>query len=318
MIGEKYFITTFFFVAVAFCCFGISNAAFDETYAKQMINFAAASFIAPQTVNNTVLAKQCFEKSFPNGQWEESEHSSIKPCAGYFNDECQLIITRSVPLNLVVIAFRGTVGEDQMKDETSASLKSYIPWKYDESVGHVNRYFFDASESLWGGKVEYYLKTYKTYKFAFTGHSLGGAIASLIAFKARQQRLVNNTSLYTFGEPRIGNKEFATNFRKYVPESYRIIHNSDLVPHMPLCAGALTSKCKDDSASPYHQPQEIWYNNDDLTMDNSKFTTCDPSDGEDPKCKAQICIYIIMIINWMNMDQRVAIPRSQLDYLLLF
>uniref|UniRef100_A0AC34FXY3 Fungal lipase-like domain-containing protein n=1 Tax=Panagrolaimus sp. ES5 TaxID=591445 RepID=A0AC34FXY3_9BILA len=256
MTGKNFI--TFFFISAAFC-FGIGDAGFDETYAKQMVNFAAASFIAPQTINNTDFANQCFEKSFPNGQWDKAIHYSVEPCAGYFNDVCQLIITRSVPLKMVVIAFRGTVGKAQMDHEADDSLLEYEDWHYNASFGSVNKYFYAASETLWTNYVENTIKDNKGFKIAFTGHSLGGAIASLTALKARHLDIVdaNLMTLYTFGEPRIGDSVFASNYRSLVKESYRIIHNSDLVPHMPLCDGILSDSCGKTPKKPYHQPQEI-------------------------------------------------------------
>uniref|UniRef100_A0A914Q9C9 Fungal lipase-like domain-containing protein n=1 Tax=Panagrolaimus davidi TaxID=227884 RepID=A0A914Q9C9_9BILA len=145
---------------------------------------------------------------------------------------------------------------------------------------------------MWGDKVETYLNNYKGYKIAFTGHSLGGAIASLTALKARHLGLVDvdKLTLYTFGEPRIGDSDVAKNFRDLVKESYRVVHYSDLVPHLPLCDGFFSDSCTEKAGWPHHQPQEIWYYNTDLTMDNSKFKICDANGGEDPNCSDGISV----------------------------
>lgn len=37
----------------------------------------------------------------------------------------------------------------------------------------------------------------------------------------------------TFGQPRIGNAAFASCFYKYIPDTFRIVHDRDIVPHLP-------------------------------------------------------------------------------------
>eukprot|EP01060_Flectonema_neradi_P034517 TRINITY_DN6072_c1_g1_i3.p1 TRINITY_DN6072_c1_g1~~TRINITY_DN6072_c1_g1_i3.p1 ORF type:complete len:2475 (+),score=365.76 TRINITY_DN6072_c1_g1_i3:1752-9176(+) len=70
----------------------------------------------------------------------------------------------------------------------------------------------------------------------FTGHSLGGALATLAALDFatdKSGRSDRNIIVYNFGCPRIGNAAFAQLCEKYVPESYRIINKGDMVPIMP-------------------------------------------------------------------------------------
>lgn len=39
--------------------------------------------------------------------------------------------------------------------------------------------------------------------------------------------------LYTYGSPRVGNKEFSDYFHRQFPEAVRVVHNKDIVPHNP-------------------------------------------------------------------------------------
>jgi len=39
--------------------------------------------------------------------------------------------------------------------------------------------------------------------------------------------------LYNYGSPRLGNKNFAKYFSKILPDSIRIVHDRDVVPHLP-------------------------------------------------------------------------------------
>lgn len=65
------------------------------------------------------------------------------------------------------------------------------------------------------------------------GHSLGGAMASLIAdwVKARFNCTVN---LYTFGAPRVGLDGYATKSTFAIDAHYRCTHGADPVPMVPL------------------------------------------------------------------------------------
>jgi hypothetical protein len=69
-------------------------------------------------------------------------------------------------------------------------------------------------------------------KVFVTGHSLGGALAVLIAHHIDSDRLAEVGAVYTFGMPRPGSKSFAD--EQYNPRlgsrTYRLVHGDDLVP----------------------------------------------------------------------------------------
>jgi hypothetical protein len=64
------------------------------------------------------------------------------------------------------------------------------------------------------------------------GHSLGGALAHLTAFYLSLNK--KRCSCYTFGTPRIGNKEFCDVYDSIVPCSYRIVNTEDTLAWLPL------------------------------------------------------------------------------------
>jgi hypothetical protein len=43
----------------------------------------------------------------------------------------------------------------------------------------------------------------------------------------------DSVQLMTFGQPRVGNAAFASYFAKYVPNTIRVTHGHDIVPHLP-------------------------------------------------------------------------------------
>lgn len=81
--------------------------------------------------------------------------------------------------------------------------------------GKVSKYFGDAFTTLWNqGMKDDFLKLRNanpTYEVWVTGHSLGGAMASLAASYIVASGVVPSTDvkLVTFGQPRTGNKDFA-------------------------------------------------------------------------------------------------------------
>lgn len=62
----------------------------------------------------------------------------------------------------------------------------------------------------------------------FTGHSMGGALATLASTLSP-----GPTATYTFGAPRVGNRAFATALRNL----YRIVHADDIAAKYPLPIG---------------------------------------------------------------------------------
>ena len=66
-----------------------------------------------------------------------------------------------------------------------------------------------------------------------TGHSLGGALATLIALECRR-RHVSVAGVYTFGQPRTGNIAFHAIYNSLLYDyTYRLVHQNDLVPRTP-------------------------------------------------------------------------------------
>lgn len=94
--------------------------------------------------------------------------------------------------------------------------------------GFVSAYF-SVRES-----IHTYIKTHTTPRIIVTGHSLGGALATLCAVDL-QYNFPKQIQIetYTFGAPRVGNAGFRESFNRRLPRSYRIIYGMDIVPALP-------------------------------------------------------------------------------------
>lgn len=72
-----------------------------------------------------------------------------------------------------------------------------------------------------------------SYKNLFiTGHSLGGALASIAAFDFGDREL--KPFIYTFAAPRSFNILGSNLFNKILPDAYRVFNTEDIIPQLPL------------------------------------------------------------------------------------
>jgi Lipase (class 3) len=69
-----------------------------------------------------------------------------------------------------------------------------------------------------------------------TGHSLGAALATLLALDVGLNSGLGgqSTTSYTFASPRVGELFFQHTYDSVVPDTYRICNRQDLVPQTPL------------------------------------------------------------------------------------
>jgi len=131
----------------------------------------------------------------------------------------------------------------------------------------VNSYFAHGLDVLWP-VISAVLRdpNYANYTVAFTGHSLGGALASLGAMRTVLEGLRHGSQiqLYTFGQPRTGSSTYAFKVDALLPNSYRVVNSGDIVPRLPPCSDDLLEQlalpCGPQSSGvAYHHGTEIWY-----------------------------------------------------------
>jgi triacylglycerol lipase len=65
-----------------------------------------------------------------------------------------------------------------------------------------------------------------------TGHSLGGALASLLTAMLIADGF-GVAALYTYGAPRVGDNRFEEIFNEKFSTAYRVVNQDDVVPHLP-------------------------------------------------------------------------------------
>jgi triacylglycerol lipase len=130
----------------------------------------------------------------------------------------------------VIVAFRGTQPtnlQDWVTDAEAALVPGpagMVHKGFWSALGLVHRRvreavgaFQDRGQSLW-----------------VTGHSLGAALATLFVARLRFEEDKPVFGLYTFGQPRTGDRGFARDLdADFKSLMFRFVNNSDVVPRVP-------------------------------------------------------------------------------------
>ena len=137
----------------------------------------------------------------------------------------------------IVIACRGTEMEigDVLADLKFHRVSACIDCA--DVPGLVHRGFRAEACQLWDAMHNDILAESDrgVHKLWFTGHSLGAAMATLLAMFAQQTKdALNVSGLVTFGSPRVGNREFTQFIDQVAPECVRWVNNDDAVTKVPL------------------------------------------------------------------------------------
>jgi hypothetical protein len=128
----------------------------------------------------------------------------------------------------ICLAFRGT-------DEVADWLDNINAFATRELFGEFHRGFWKSVEDVWQPLMERLevCQVKKKRPLFFTGHSLGGAMATIAAARfIHQDRPF--TSVYTFGQPRALTRDTARIFNIECKDRYfRFHNNNDIVTRVP-------------------------------------------------------------------------------------
>ena len=127
---------------------------------------------------------------------------------------------------------------EEMREVTEAVVENeelVYPDEYGEPSRPVKMHqgFINAYLSV-RDEIHEHAQQSETTQYRITGHSLGGAIATLCAIDL-QYNFGQNISVeaYTFGSPRVGNDAFSDSYNRRVPDTWRIINGWDAVVGLP-------------------------------------------------------------------------------------
>lgn len=128
---------------------------------------------------------------------------------------------------LVLISIRGTLGAPDILRDLDARQVPYA-----EGSGQAHRGFYDSFQAA-KEFVERYLDAFYTGEqtLIICGHSLGGAVALLLAEWLRTN-WSRDIQLYTFGAPRAGDRAFVQSAQELV--HHRLVNHNDPIPAVPF------------------------------------------------------------------------------------
>ncbi|GAB4384667.1 MAG: lipase family protein [Elainellaceae cyanobacterium] len=168
------------------------------------------------------------------------------------NTDTQCAILSDTTGKTVYIAFRGS--EKRLDWDTNLNLEQGVvnfqerviqdkivqqreqvyPYAGESSSGAKMHSGFSAAYMSVRKQIHEYLSTHDAATVTTTGHSLGGALATLCAVDV-QYNFADKVAIdvYTFGSPRVGNDGFRDSFNRRVPDSFRFVYGMDIVAALP-------------------------------------------------------------------------------------
>ena len=180
--------------------------------------------------------------------------------------DTQACVWRCVSRRTLVVAFRGTETTKLRDIITDARLaqRSFTPERVasgDSGEPAVHDGFLEAWDSVRGrvfaaiddargcgprvkalGWSSAQAGSKQQWRVWVTGHSLGGALATLCALELAAsvdagRRSGLDVRMVNFGSPRVGNAAFVRLYNSLVPHSLRLVNGSDAVPTVPALLG---------------------------------------------------------------------------------
>ncbi len=129
-----------------------------------------------------------------------------------------------------ILAFRGSDSAEDWVSDFIAQQVSYRPVK---NAGQTHKGFTDIYMSARSQIHQLIHEVPADRPLFLTGHSLGGALATLAALDISQNTAFQSPIVYTFGAPRVGDPNFVRAYNYSVTTHWRIQNEYDIVPHLP-------------------------------------------------------------------------------------
>eukprot|EP00189_Rhodosorus_marinus_P007918 CAMPEP_0184754556 /NCGR_PEP_ID=MMETSP0315-20130426/44684_1 /TAXON_ID=101924 /ORGANISM="Rhodosorus marinus, Strain UTEX LB 2760" /LENGTH=753 /DNA_ID=CAMNT_0027233981 /DNA_START=119 /DNA_END=2380 /DNA_ORIENTATION=+ len=153
----------------------------------------------------------------------------------------------------IVVAFKGTQSGANVRTDLQAAMyplnKFVEGFVIEDEVHHVRKSwvkrmvqpmihkgfgsaYATVRQQIWNEVYRLYEENPRP--LFFTGHSLGGALATLCAIDcSRTISPDDGCYVFTYGSPRVGNKQFKEEYDKEVPCTWRLVHAEDPVTKLP-------------------------------------------------------------------------------------
>ena len=218
------------------------------------------SAVAYDESNDLVHQQQCLDNCLTSDKFHlRVVVTKICDDAGH---DCSGYVAVSHTLKVIVVAFRGSKNFNQVVEQI---LEILLSPKTPFLNGEVQSYWKRGFDLLWPSmktEVNTLVSQNPSYQIWVTGHSLGGAMASLASTWLAYYNIAprKNIILYTFGMPRVGNYDYALQHDQLVNNSWRVVNDNDLAPHFPTVASLSIFN------GPYHHGVEAFYSQEAISV----------------------------------------------------
>jgi hypothetical protein len=205
---------------------GIFRRRRPSPAAEALARFRASSLTQTSFDWNTALSlalasRLSFEsaavvKATARDEW------NLASCEFVEADDTQCFVAAST--SAVLVAFRGS-------ESLGDWLGNLNMLRTTRSYGVVHRGFLGAFQVV-DARLRAILSDFSGRPVLVTGHSLGGALATVAA--AEWQGQIDISGIYTYGQPAVGKGSFpAFITQHYAGKFYRFVNDDDVVPRVP-------------------------------------------------------------------------------------
>ena len=148
------------------------------------------------------------------------------------------ILWRNDQFKKYIVAFPGTNEILELLNEAvNIKLVDYESGNGIKLVNYFKQVAYELKEIFFTKDVLDDIQAHPDYQFIATGHSLGGAVATIFLYEAINKGFLdpnkNEPVLITYGQPRTGNENFVLDFNKKVKNVLRIVRDGDIVVSLP-------------------------------------------------------------------------------------
>ena len=147
--------------------------------------------------------------------------------SGKATDRYGFVITSDI---CSIVAFRGSsTSVDWIHD----FIAQQVDYPYVKNAGSTHKGFTDIYGTIRESMMELLEQLPANKPLFITGHSLGGALATLAAMDIAYNTTISHVSVYTYGAPRVGDPIFVKLYNYVIPVHWRFQNKYDIVPHLP-------------------------------------------------------------------------------------
>ncbi|KAF4630999.1 hypothetical protein G7Y89_g7134 [Cudoniella acicularis] len=150
---------------------------------------------------------------------------------GYDQSEASGFVGIDATNKLIVVSYAGSANFDNYVADLLAPLESCSDLVSGCKMHQGFQYAWEDVQDTTMPAVKAAVAAYPTYSVIATGHSLGGAVATVAGAYLRAAGIP--TDIYSYGSPRIGNEAFVDFVDAQAGVNYRVTHYNDPIPRYP-------------------------------------------------------------------------------------